>query len=76
MAAKLYALLGVEMAYECEQVQWPGGKNVKVGWDIWYQTINLYLLYFLMSTRISYMNLPRMMMQYIIEYLQVNREES
>ena len=26
-----------------EQVQWPRGKNVKVGWITWYQIINLHL---------------------------------
>ena len=25
-----------------EQVRWPAGKNVKIGWKIWYQTINLH----------------------------------
>ena len=29
-----------------EQVQWPGATNVKVGWNTWYQTINLHLYFF------------------------------
>ena len=32
------------LSVENEQVQWPGGKKVKVGWNNWYQTINLHLL--------------------------------
>ena len=42
MAAGLYAIRGVEMEHE-----WTGpvtrGKHGKVGWNAWYQTINLHI---------------------------------
>ena len=39
-------MLSMELKWHTnEQVQWPGGKNVKVGWNTWYQTINMFLLH-------------------------------
>ena len=37
-----------------EQVEWPGGENVKFGWNTWYQTINLHLYLFILVTSIQH----------------------
>ena len=46
-------MISVKLKWQTnEQVQWPGGKNVKVGWNTWYQTINLHLnLFFTADNR-------------------------